>query len=89
MAKRDPLEEAIASVDAAAADAPIPVELVQQNLILSSSNRPAIVAHPADMTDAEIMDLCAYLMLQLAPVLRARRATKIEIVRLMPGRRDS
>lgn len=90
MSDEDKIDAAIRGVSLAEAVAAEQVPLVQQNLILSSSGRPAIVAHPEDMTDPEIMDICAFLMLQLAPALRARKAAaRIEIVRSMPEGRPS
>jgi len=75
---RDPIADAISAVDSA----PPEVRLVQHPVMISSTGRPEFVALPEDATDAEVAELCGWILTALLRSIRERRpASRL----LLPG----
>lgn len=58
----------------AAADEPEPVALVQLEVTISSTGRPAVLALPNDATDGEIAELAGWLLTSVLQGFRQKRA---------------
>lgn len=58
----------------AAVEEPKPVALIQQQVTIASTGRPAIIAVPADATDSELAELAGWMLTALMGALRAQRA---------------
>ena len=76
----DPVDAAIA-----AASEPPPVRLAQVQVTIASTGRPAVIAIPDDATDAEIAELCGWMLTTLMGSLRERRTTAASGRILLPS----
>lgn len=47
--------------------------MAQIPVTIASTGRPAILAIPIDTTDAELMELCSWMLMSVAKGLRERR----------------
>lgn len=56
----DPIAAAIA-----AAAEPQPVDMIQKQITISSTGRPAAILVPADITAAELAELCGWMLTAL------------------------
>jgi len=61
------------AVDAAIAAAPQPVAMRQIQVTISSTGRPAVLAIPADASEAELVELAGWLLVNVIPAFRAER----------------
>lgn len=72
----------------AAAEAPEQVAMLQFQVTITSTGRPAVVALPADATDSEIGEVCGWILSTVVNSYRAERAKKagpaLVIARGMP-----
>ena len=76
----DDIDSAIAATE--------PVQgLVQVPIVIASTGRPAIVTVPDDLTDAETIELAAYLLTGLRPHIAANLARRPALV-IARGRVD-
>jgi hypothetical protein len=75
----DPVDDAIA-----ATGAPRPVEMENRKVIIGSTGRPVLIAHPVDMTDAELFELVGWLVVALRGELAARRSSGPRLVLARP-----
>ena len=57
----------------AAAESPQAVAMKQIQVTISSTGRPAIVAVPADASEAELVELAAWFLASVIPGFRAER----------------
>lgn len=67
----DPVEAAIA-----AAEEPAPLRIARIQVTIASTGRPAAVEIPADATDAELAELCGWMLTAVLGNLRAQRAAQ-------------
>ena len=65
----DPIASAIAI-----AEAPAPVEIRQFQVTISSTGRPAAVILPVDASDAEIAEVCGWILTAVMNTHRQERA---------------
>lgn len=64
----DPIDHAIA-----AAEKPVQIRMMRIPVTIASTKRPAVVELPADISDAELLELIGWLAAVVAPQLRAQR----------------
>ena len=77
----DPVEAAIGAVEKAA------VRMLQLRVTIASTGRPAMLAIPADASDAELAELAGWLLTQVMGSLRTERkkaAPRIAIAHSLP-----
>lgn len=74
----DPIDKAIAS-----SEAPEPLRMAEVPVMLNSTGRPAIIGVPEDITDAEVMELTAWMLRSLRGHIEANLhpASRIQVVR--------
>lgn len=75
----DPVDAAITAVESAVMMHEIPVTI-------ASTGRPFKVSLPADMTDAELIEVTGWMLTQLAAHLRAERSKTGNGRIIVPGR---
>jgi hypothetical protein len=57
----------------ATAEAPKPVTMKQISVTIASTGRPAAMVLPADATEAELVELAGWFLVQVIPGFRAER----------------
>lgn len=75
----DPVGAAVAAVEERE-QAPAPIEMVQRQVTISSSGRPAILVYPQDMSETELAELTGWMLTQLRSELLAARAASSRII---------
>lgn len=74
----DPIDKAIAS-----SEAPQGMSMAEVPVLINSTGRPAIIGVPEDITDAEVMELTAWMLRSLRGHIQANLtpASRIQVVR--------
>jgi hypothetical protein len=75
-----PIDAAIA-----AAEQPEPVRMVQIPVTIASTGRPAQIVIPADATDAELAELCGWMLTQVMNSLRQQRSQPLSRLHSIHG----